>query len=128
MHHYQVLERSLVMKKLIYLLLLFPTLLFGFSWSLLGEYHHSGWSYSLNTYINYAKVFNSGTIRALWSAEIHASEYFDNSNGNIKAGDLIIVAPNIESPQDKEMGLVCWKNSFILNGKNVNYHDPRCNS
>ena len=48
------------------------------------------------------------------------------NRGRITATNLVITAKNIHSAHDKNLGLVCWKDYFILNYSEIKYHDPRC--
>lgn len=59
-----------------------------------------------------------------FSVDIMAGRFVSDSM--IWARNVNIVAASINGPKDPDLGLICWSNSFTLNGQRQTYHDPKC--
>lgn len=92
----------------------------------LAGFNNSGTIETKYLTINSNTLTNSGVLIGSEVAEIDLTDRLDNTNGTIAGKIVNIYAPNISSLNDKELGRVCWKNSFILNGMNVSVHNSNC--
>lgn len=92
----------------------------------LAGFNNSGTIQSRYLTIDTNTLTNTGVLIGTEVAEIDLSNKLDNTSGTIAGTVVTIYAPNIASPYDKELGRVCWKNSFSLNGMNVSVHNPKC--